>query len=389
MRYGVIGAGRQGTAAGYDMAVHGDAQEVILADRDLIVAQRAAARINSLVGRSVAVAEEIDVANEDALVGLVGPLDVFLCATPFVLIPGCTRAAIAAGTGMVDLGGHTATVLDQLDLDEEARAAQIAIVPDCGMGPGLNNTLALAAVERLREQGAVPREARVWDGGLPQDPKEPWRYALFFHINGLTNEYDGTALVLRDGEVSEVDTLTEFETLEFDDLGTLEAFVTSGGTSTVPYTMAGELEVYENKTLRYPGHYAAFRAFKDLGLFSMDPVDVGGTPVVPRDLYHALLGPQLEGDDVHDVCVMRAEAIGVRGGRDVSVRFELVDRYDPETGFSAMERLTGWHAAIMAELIARGEVPVGVHPVERAVSPLRFLEEVRARGFDLRECARR
>jgi len=286
---------------------------------------------------------------------------------------------------MADLEGHTATVLDQLDLDEEARAARIAIVPDCGMGPGLNNTLAPAAVQRLREQGAVPREARVWDGGLPQHPEEPWRYALSFHIDGSTNEYDGRALVLRNGEVAEVDTFSEFETLEFDDLGTLEAFVTSGGRSTVPYTMAGELEVYENKTLRYPGHYAAFRAFKDLGLFSTDPVDVGGKPIVPRHLYHALLDPQLEGGDIRDICVMRAEAIGMRDGRDISTRFELVDRYDAETGFSAMERLTGWHAAIMVELIAGGDVPFGVHPPERAVLPLRFLEEVRARGFDLRE----
>jgi len=385
MRYGVIGAGRQGTAAGYDMAVNGDAEQIVMADRDRVVAQRAAERINSLVGRRVAASAQIDVTDEDALIALVKPLDVFLCATPFVFIPLCTRAAISAGTSMVDLGGHTPTVLGQLELDGEVSSAQIAIVPDCGMGPGLNNTLALAAVERLREVGAVPREARIWDGGLPQDPREPWRYELFFHINGLTNEYDGKALVLRNGEVTEVDTLTEFETLEFTDLGTLEAFVTSGGTSTVPYSLAGELQVYENKTLRYPGHYAAFRAFKDLGLFSTDPIDVNGTSVVPRDLYHALLGPQLAGDNVRDICVMRAEAIGVREDVDTFVQFDLVDRYDPETGFSAMERLTGWHAAIMTELIARGEISHGVHPVERAISPLRFLEEVRARGFDLLE----
>ena len=30
---------------------------------------------------------------------------------------------------------------------------------------------------------------------------------------------------------------------------------------------------------------------------------------------------------------------------------DLVDRYDPQTGFAAMERLTGWHAAIMAALV--------------------------------------
>jgi len=49
-----------------------------------------------------------------------------------------------------------------------------------------------------------------------------------------------------------------------------------------------------------------------------------------------------------------------------------------------MERLTGWHAAIMTEMIAKGEIPPGVHPLERAVSQLRVLEEIEARGLEVR-----
>jgi lysine 6-dehydrogenase len=363
------------------MVTHGAAEEVVLGDQDHDLARRAADRVNSLTDRRVAVAEHVDAADLDSVAAVVEPLDAFLCATPFVLIPGCTRAAIAAGTSMVDLGGHTPTVIGQMALDDEARAAEISIVPDCGMGPGMNNTLGLAAMEQLTERGAVPKEVRVWDGGLPQTPRDPWGYELFFDIAGLTNEYDGMALVLRGGRVEEVETLTEGEMLEFDGIGALEAFVTSGGTSTVPYSLAGRLDVYENKTLRYPGHLAAFRAFKDLGLFTKEPVDVGADHVVPRDVYHALLGPRLGGGDGRDICIIRAEAMGVRDGLEMRVRLELVDTYDETTGFSAMERLTGWHAAIMAELIAAGEVSHGVRPVEAAVSPLRFLDEVAARGI--------
>jgi len=384
VRYGVIGAGRQGTAAAFDMAKWGGAEAVLLADRSIDAARMASERINELIGRDVAQWVDIDAGMHEELVRLVRPLDAFLCATPYALIPACTRGAIEAGTGMVDLGGHTPTVLGQLRLDGEARAAGVSIVPDCGMGPGLNNTLALAAIEQLELRGAVAREARVWDGGLPQRPEGPFGYQLFFHIEGLTNEYDGMALVLREGRVQEVETLTELELLEFEELGTLEAFVTSGGTSTVPFTMAGKLDVYENKTLRYPGHYAAFRAFKDLGLFSREPIEVQGVLVVPRDLYHELLFPRLKSEAIRDVCVIRAEAIGERGHARETVRFELVDRFDESTGFAAMERLTGWHAAIMTEMIAKGEIPPGVHPLERAVSQLRVLEEIEARGLEVR-----
>ncbi len=49
-----------------------------------------------------------------------------------------------------------------------------------------------------------------------------------------------------------------------------------------------------------------------------------------------------------------------------------------------MERTTGWHAAIMAGFIARGQTPKGGVPVELAVPGPLFAEEFRRRGFDLR-----
>ena len=381
--YAAVGVGRQGTAAAYDMAKWGDAASIRLADANAEVAVQAARRINQLVGREIATGTRIDVSDHDTLVEFLKPVDVVLCATPFVFIPGCTRAAIEAGTSMVDLGGHTPTVLQQLDMSDAARAKDITIVPDCGMGPGMNNTLGIYTVEQLKARGATPREVRVWDGGLPQKPPAPWGYQCSFHINGLTNEYDGQAIFLRDGKVTPIDTLTEMESVTFTGVGDLEAFVTSGGTSTVPYTYEGLLEVYENKTCRYPGHLAQFKAFKDLGLFTEEPLEIvpGADRVSPRQVFHALLAPQLEVERVIDVCVMRAKGTGILDGQAISMVIDLIDYYDEETGFTAMERLTGWHAAIMAEFIARGEVASGVWPLEKAVSATRFMEKVRQRGF--------
>jgi len=383
--FGVIGSGRQGTAAAYDLATIQDADLVVLFDADPEVARIASERINRLARREVACPQQLDVRDHAALVTALAPLGVVICAVPFALIPACTRAAIEARTGMVDLGGHTDTVLGQLALDEEARAAGVAIVPDCGMGPGLNNTFGIYLVEALEAAGAVPVAVRLYDGGLPQDRSCAWGYRSTFHINGLTNEYDGHALFLREGRITPVETLTEVETLEFDDLGPLEAFVTSGGTSTVPHTLEGRLETYENKTLRYPGHLAAFRAFRDLGLFGQEPMEVDGCLVRPRELYHALLAPQIAATSVEDVCVMRAIGTGRRDGGEIELQLDLVDRRDAETGFSAMERLTGWHAAIMAGFIAHGTVAAGVHPVERAMPAAPFVEQVRRRGFQVVE----
>lgn len=386
IRYAVVGAGKQGTAAAYDLARWNEAGRVLLIDANGEAARQAAERINRLLGRAAADAAEVDASDVQALTETLKLVDVFVCATPFRMIPGCTQAAIAARASMVDLGGHTETVLAQWALTDEARAAGMTIVPDCGMGPGLNNTLGLYAVEQLQARGATPREVRLWDGGLPQNAPEPWGYQCTFHINGLTNEYDGQALTLRGGVPTPVDALTEPEMVTFDGLGEFEAFVTSGGTSTVPYSLEGVLEVYENKTLRYPGHYRQFKAFKDLGLFREEAITLpSGATVAPRELYHALLAPQLGAAQIEDICVMRAEGRGEKDGRALSFVVDLIDRYDAATGFTAMERLTGWHAAIMAQFIGRGEVAPGVHPLEKAVPAGRFMDEVRKRGITFSE----
>jgi lysine 6-dehydrogenase len=249
----------------------------------------------------------------------------------------------------------------------------------------MSNMMGLAALERLQADAATPRELRLWEGGLPLEPSSPWGYVASFNIEGLTNEYDGEAVFLRDGRATMVPTMTELEQVTFEGIGTLEAFVTSGGTSTLPYVLEGKLETFENKTCRYPGHFERFRAFRDLGLFSEQAVLIDGMRVKPRDLYHALLEPQIHADRVEDFCVIRARATGDKDGGRIAVTLDLVDRHHPETGFSAMERTTGGHAALMATLLARGAIPPGVRTLDKTLSALALVEEARAWGFAITE----
>jgi lysine 6-dehydrogenase len=283
---------------------------------------------------------------------------------------------------MCDFGGNTGVVRSQLARDSDAKRAGVTIVPDCGMGPGLNVSLACYAMEMLDR----PREVLIWDGGLPQKPEPPWNYEMTFNIGGLTNEYYGHAYFLRDGRVTEVPCFDGYELLEFaPPLGSLEAFVTSGGLSTAPWTFEGKLKRLENKTLRYPGHCAQFKAFSDLGLLATEPVAVDGVRVVPRHVLHTLLEPQIHRDLVRDVCVMRVTASGEKASREARATIDLVDYYDEATGFTAMQRLTGWHASIIAALAAEGRVAPGAVPVEKAVPGKTIAEEARRRGIEIRD----
>jgi lysine 6-dehydrogenase len=376
-RYVILGSGRQGTAAAYDLARFGDAARIVMADVRLDAARQAAARVNELAGRDVAEATAVYASESASVKAALAGAHVALSAVPYYFNLAITEAAVASGVSLCDLGGNTDVVWSQLHLDEGARARGVSVVPDCGMGPGLINHMGVYVMELLDRA----REVRLYDGGLPQDPADPWRFQLTFHVNGLTNEYDGDATFIRDGKLVQVPTFTELETVDFAPLGTLEAFVISGSLSTTPRTHLGRLERYESKVLRYPGHFATFEAYKRLGLFSEDPLEVDGQVVVPRHLYHRLLEPKITTPLIRDICVMRAVGVGEKGGRPARVTLDLVDRYDEATGFTGMERLTGWHAAIMMGLQARGRIAPGAHRMEQAVKAAEVIAELEERGI--------
>ena len=382
-RYAVLGSGRQGTASAYDLARFGEAEFILIADQALAQAERAANRVNTLIGQEVAHPRQLDVQDEDAVVELLTSThtEVMISGVPYFFNLKLTSAALRAHVSMCDFGGNTDQVRQQLGYDDAAKAADITLIPDCGQVPGLGTSLCSYAMTLLDE----PRDIVMYDGGIPSTPRPPLNYALTFNIEGLTNEYFGTTLFLREGELYEVNCFEEYELVHFPQpYGQLEAFTTAGGTSTMPWTYQGKLRTLQNKTLRWPGHYAQWKAFNDLGLISTQPVTVDGNSVIPRHLLHTLLEPQIRArPDEHDVVIIRILAQGIKDGQESSVTVDLFDFYDETTGFTAMERTTGWHAAIMAGFIARHQVPSGGVPVEIAVPGALFATEFLKRGFHL------
>jgi lysine 6-dehydrogenase len=149
------------------------------------------------------------------------------------------------------------------------------------------------------------------------------------------------------------------------------------------------LEVFQEKTVRYPGHAAIFAAYRSLGLFDREAVQVKGQTVVPQDLYHALLEPKLRAAGSRDVVVLRVSCKGRHQERPTETVIDFMDFSDEETGFTAMERTTAFPAAIVAQLMARGETPEGAIRLELAVPPLPFLAQARRRGFTFHEETRK
>ena len=377
--YIILGSGKQGTAIAYDVAKFGNAAKVVLADINENVAKESSDRVNSLLNTNITTYMSLDVYDKNRSINVLKGMDVMISAVPYFHNLYLTDIAIQTNTSMIDLGGHTDNVREQLKRNDKAKEKNITILPDCGMGPGMNVTLGLLAMEQLDK----PEHLRVWDGGLPLNPNPPWNYSLFFNINGLTNEYDGEAYFLKDSKINRVSCFEDIEELYFDSLGTLEAAVTSGGLSTMPWTYEGRLITLENKTLRYPGHWDKMIAYRQLGLFDEKEIEFKGSKFSSREFYHHLLEPQLAKNDSRDICIMRTEAKGFKNGVETTAVVESIETYDNKTEFKAMEKWTGWHASILAIEAAKGSLPKGAISIENAISGKDFLKEAEKRNFKI------
>lgn len=378
-RFAVLGSGMQGTAAAFDLAKFADPAEVVLADTNLEQAARSANRVNKLIGSQLCRPFQLNALDPSELTAFLRPIDVLLSCVPYWMHPKIANIAISTGTNMCDLGGNTDITLQTLALNDRAIAAGVTLIPDTGLAPGFVNSIGLY----LMEQFDQPESVKLYCGVLPQHPVPPFNYKLTFNVEGLLTEYMYQAVALRDSEIVHLDTLAEVEEIAVDGFGLMEAFNTSGGTSTAPYSFKGRLKNYQYKTIRWPGHCEHMRVFRDLGLWGEDPIDVKGQCIKPKDVFCKVFGESLGKIKDVDQCLIRGVGTGVRDGDEWRIQVDVHDKQCDETGFTSMERTTGFSIAIHAAAIASGTLPKGCLRYESALTGTTFCNEMKRRGIKI------
>jgi len=337
-----------GSAAAYDMARAPAVESVTLADSDIGRAKEAAQRINKLTRGKKVTPKRLDASREAPTVKLMRGHDAALSAVPYFFNVGLARAAIKAGCHFADLGGNNTVVRQELAMDKAAARRGVALAPDCGLSPGMGSIL---AGELMRRVGGQADALKLYVGGLPQHPKPPFNYQLVFSVEGLINEYVEPARILRRGKLTTIEPLTEPEEFHLEGFPSLEAFHTSGGTSTLPETFAGKVGECFEKTLRYRGHLVLIRGLYDLGMFASERKKFGKTEIPPRAVIARLFEEKFAGDDP-DLVILRVEAH--QGGRVAS--FTVVDGFDLATGMTAMMRTTAWPASVVVQMLVSGQI---------------------------------
>jgi lysine 6-dehydrogenase len=275
-------------------------------------------------------------------------------------------------------------------LHEEAIANGVTFLDGIGFAPGISNITLGEGIRKMdRAECAV---ARV--GGIPSKEaaaRHPLRYMITWAFDHVLREYMVRLNVIKDGKVVEVDAATDCEGFRFSKFGkneALECAITPGMPSFI-FTRS-DLDEFAEKTVRWPGHWDGIQNLKEMGMLDLDPVEVNGVKVAPREVLLAVIGPRLqplEGDT--DVCVMWNSVTGSKDGQKMRIDYYLWDEADTVKNISSMARVTGFSAAIGALFIGRGKITQkGIVPPEDAFDSdlyVEFLNELEKRDIHILE----
>ncbi|NHJ46241.1 MAG: saccharopine dehydrogenase [Asgard group archaeon] len=377
MKYLVLGSGLMGRAVAFDLLRHDDNTEVILADIDFNLAKNIAHWLNDKRVKPM----KVDAKDKKQVFAAMKGVQSVIGCISYTFNYDFTKLAIKAGANFVDMGGNNTVVANQFTLNEEAKKADVTVIPDCGLAPGVASVIVENGVSKFD----TLEEIQIRVGGLPQNPKPPLNYSLIFSVQGLTNEYIEIPEVIRDGKITQVEPLTEIEEIEFPEpFGKLEAFQTSGGTSTLPKTFLGKIKTLDYKTIRYKGHCEKVKAIFDLGFKSNEEIDFYGCKISPRKFLERMLLDSLTHEDVRDVTLVRIEVTGFKDDEKKKIRYQIIDYYDEENDLTSMMRMTSFPVAIVARMMANGTIKKkGVVTQEFNIPSNLMIEELKKRNVKI------
>ena len=377
------GCGIQGKTAVFDLTASPNVEEVICADAQLGAIQDLAEFIDMRKIREVS----LDARNPADLEAVFREADVAVDLLPRQFMEPVCRAAIGTGTSVV----NTNYAYPIAHLHNKARAADVAIMPECGLDPGIDLVLYGEALRRFDELNVI----NSYCGGFPEPSAcdNPLKYKVSWIFEGVLASTKREGRIIRKGEVIDISAERQHDAeyvheVEFPGLGTLEAIPNGDAVFfTDALGVTGSIRETGRYSLRWPGWSAFWRPLKQLNFLSEEPLAGLEGSVSPYQLVDKLIGPQIQyRRNEKDLVAMLNIFEGRRQGRSVRLTSRLLIERDLETGLMAMARGVGCPASIVARMIASGAIAAkGVLSPMKHIPYQPFIDALNARGIIVEE----
>jgi len=293
--------------------------------------------------------------NPDTIKYLVKDYDIVVGAVPGFMGFKTLKAVIEAGKNVVDISFFPE---DCFELDELAKANNVTAIVDCGVAPGMSNLMLGYYNKRMSVNGFL-----CYVGGLPFERNLYFQYKAPFSPIDVLEEYTREARYVENGFVVNKPALSDAEIINFEGIGSLEAFNTDGLRSLIK-TMS--IPNMKEKTLRYPGHIELIKALKSAGFMDETPLQINNLSIKPIDFTAEILFRdwKLHPED-DEFTVMKIEISGIQNNNNQKIIYNLFDRKDFQNDDSSMARTTGFACTAAVELVLGGKFNrIGISPPE-------------------------
>lgn len=286
-----------------------------------------------------------DLSDPQILKSLISKNDIVLNALPSFIGFKTLKEIIKAKKNAVDI---TFASEDPFELDKLAKQNNVTAIVDCGVAPGMSNLLA-GYVNSLLD---FTETILIYVGGLPVIREYPFEYKAGFSPIDVIEEYTRPARFVENGKLVVRPALSDPELIDFDEVGTLEAF-NSDGLRTLAKTLTAPN--MKEKTLRYPRHIDKIKVLRESGFFNQREIDIKGMKIKPIDFTSKILFPLWElKDGDEDFTVMRIIIEGIKNKKKVRYSYNLLDRHDKKNNIHSMARTTGYTATSVVRLLSKG-----------------------------------
>ena len=219
--------------------------------------------------RAHARAVPFDLADEAGLEALVSQADAVISMLPAALHPVVARACVRHGRHLATASYVSPEIRA---LHDDAVAANVTLLMECGLDPGLDHMSAMRAIEHIRARGGVITSFKSYCGGLLAPAAEgdnPWKYKFTWNPRNVVLAGQSTAKYLENGRPRFIPYQQLFarpETLAVPEYGEFEGYANRDSLSyRAPYGL-DDVPTILRGTLRRPGYCAAWHALVRLGL---------------------------------------------------------------------------------------------------------------------------
>lgn len=343
MQIAILGAGMVGRAMALDLATKYNVTSFDVSGHALEILTQKNHAIKTI---------KTDLADYPNYETMLKGFDYVISAVPGFMGFLTLEAIINAKKDVVDISFFPENALELHDL---AKENHVTAIVDCGVAPGMSNLILGYHNERMK---IINFECMV--GGLPKKRVLPFEYKAPFSPIDVLEEYSRPARYVENGHIVTKPALSDAELIDFENVGTLEAFNTDGLRS-ILYTM-GHIPNMKEKTLRYPGHIDLMKGLIKAGFLNTAPVNFKGQQISPMEFTSTLLFDQWKlGETEAEFTLMQIKI----SDAERTICYDLYDEYDPITQTSSMGRTTGYTCtAALNMLIEKKFTDRGVFPPE-------------------------